>query len=86
MPPPPSPRRSVPGVEASPDFTNIHNGLSVAVVAAAACSLNYLRTRAEMLAQVWREAVNVEGGRRRREAGFCGRRETATEWHKEWHT
>ncbi len=44
--------RSVPGVEASPDFTNVHNGLTVPVVAAAACSLHYLHGRAEALAQV----------------------------------
>eukprot|EP00198_Chlamydomonas_reinhardtii_P010194 XP_001699531.1 predicted protein [Chlamydomonas reinhardtii] len=54
----------VPGVEASPDFTNIHNGLSVAVVAAAACSLNYLRTRAEMLAQ--RRGRGADTGRAHR--------------------
>ncbi|KAG2429494.1 hypothetical protein HXX76_010730 [Chlamydomonas incerta] len=46
---------SVPGVEASSDFTNVHNALTVPVVAAAACSLNYLHTRAEALAQAARD-------------------------------
>ncbi|EFJ47368.1 hypothetical protein VOLCADRAFT_92175 [Volvox carteri f. nagariensis] len=46
---------SVPAVESSPDFTNISASLTTEVLLAAACSLNFLYGRAEVLVQLSRE-------------------------------